>query len=642
MNDELVKKLAQQLTDYRQQYYLGRPVISDVQYDALEEQLRTLDPQNPALLAVGAPLTLATKKEPHEIPMLSLAKTYLFTELESWRDKKPVMGAWKIDGNSLSLVYQRGQLVMAKTRGDGHLGEIVTEKIRWVSSIPRQLPLANKLEIRGELYCTETSFLQLAEEMVRRGLDRPSSPRNVVAGILGRKEHNDLATYFAFFAFDLLVLEAETSLPELGVQTEVEKMKELARLGFALPGARLCSSEAEIEVFLQETQKQMQSGDVGIDGAVFTYNDLMEHTRLGMTAHHPRYRLSFKWQGATAHAEIWAIEWDTSRLGSVTPVAVIEPVELSGAKIQNVTLHNAAFVRQYQLKPGDRIEIVRSGEVIPKFLSVIEPATGQIQIPTQCPSCGADLVDDGVRLICQNSKQCPAQKLRSILNWVQTVGIDDLSEKRLQQMLDLGLIDDIPDLYRLDQAKMLQMPMFKEKMADKLLRHIEQSRRPPLPEFLAALGVAGTGKTSWQSLLKAFPSLEAIQKASPEEIARQKGFAEKSAESIVSSLALKQELIASLLAVGVVPQTPRPAQSKEGPLAGLTFVITGSLSRPRKEIEDLIQQAGGAVSASVSKQTKALICEAQDSQSSKALKARDLGVEVWSEELLMEALSTDP
>ncbi len=634
-----MKKLAQDITKYREQYYLGRPAISDVEYDALEEQLRGLDPEHPALLAVGGPGTKNSKKEAHQIPMLSLAKTYLMSELESWRAKRPVMAAWKIDGNSLSLVYQQGRLVMAKTRGDGRYGEVVTEKTRWVDTVPRQLERLSRLEVRGELYCTETSFLQLAEEMVRRGLDRPSSPRNVVAGILGRNEHSDLAKYFSFFAFDLLVLDADVSLLAAGMHTEVEKMNELRRLGFVLPQPQLCETDTEIEAFLIETQKQIQSGDIGIDGAVFTLNDIEEHTRLGMTAHHPRYRMSFKWQGATAHAEIWSIEWDTSRLGSVTPVAVIEPVELSGAKIQNVTLHNAAFVRQYQLKAGDRIEIVRSGEVIPKFLSVIEPSSGQIHIPTQCPSCGHELMDDGVRLICQNRLECPAQKLRSILNWVQTVGIDDLSEKRLQQMIELGLIEDIPDLYRLTQAKLLKMPMFKEKMADKLLRHIEQSRRPALADFLAALGVAGTGKTSWESLLKAFPNLEAIQKATPEEIAQQKGFAEKSAESIASSLALKQELIAALLAVGVEPQAPLTASLGNGPLSLCTFVITGTLSRPRKEIEDLIKDGGGSISSAVSKQTRALICESEESQSSKAKKARELGVEVWSEELLMEALS---
>jgi len=630
---------------YKSAYYAGRPEVSDVAYDRLEEELRVLDPGHPALEFVGTAGARDVRGEPslpriaHRTPMLSLEKTYSTEDLRRWTEKHPVMGTIKVDGNSLSLVYSRGKLVQAKTRGDGRLGEDVLGKARWVGSIPRELPRGivgtdDEIEVRGELFCTETNFLQLADAMVALGLERPTSPRNIVAGLLGRKVHFDLARWFDFFAFDLLGAN--------DLATETETFRVLGGLGFALPHHRLLKTWPEIEGFLEEVRSMMDVGEIGLDGAVFTYEARSLHRELGATAHHPRYKMSFKWAGETAESVIQKITWATSRLGFVTPVAVIEPVRLSGAQITNITLHNAAHVRAYNLKVGDRIELVRSGEVIPKFLRVVTGAAGVFVWPKQCPECGTELVLQEVKLQCPNSGSCPAQISGGILNWIRCVGIEDLSEKRLDALMAAGFVRSIPDLYRVTPEQLMKLPAVREKMAAKLVANIEATRELDLPVFLNGLGIEGAGQTSWEAITATAASLAAVRRLSEADIVAIDGFAEKSADQIVTGLKAKSKLIDDLLAVGLRVRAVDPARNvaaKDGPLAGKQIVITGILSRPRAEVEAGIKASGGSVGSAVSKNTFAVVTDDPSSGSSKMKKARDLGVQVWSEDDLNKMMS---
>jgi DNA ligase (NAD+) len=323
-------------------------------------------------------------------------------------------------------------------------------------------------------------------------------------------------------------------------------------------------------------------------------------------------------------------------LGIVTPVAVIDPVELSGATITNITLHNAAHVKAYNLKAGDTIELVRSGEVIPKFLSVVTSASGKSRLPTECPSCKADLISDDVRIKCVNHAACPAQQSGAILNWIKAVGIDDLSDKRLQVMMDMGLVESIPDLYTLKVEELLKLPSTKEKMAQKLYDNIQKTKDIPLAMFLNGLGIEGTGQTTWEKLIEVFPSLESILETKVDDLVAIDGFAEKSSEQIVKGLQRSKMLIKKLLSVGVTPALPKV--NKSGPLAGMILVITGALTRPRKDVEDMIKAAGGRTGSSVSKTTSVLVTNETDSNSSKMLKAKSLGVEIWSEAKLYQSI----
>lgn len=629
---ERIGSLAQHLMRHKKLYYAGNPEISDIAYDQLEDELRSLAPQHPVLSYVGSEVVQRAQKVPHASPMLSLQKTYLESELKSWMGTHPVVGTWKVDGNSLSVVYQGGQISLAKTRGNGRIGEDVTNKALWVPDLVPQLGKPYNCEIRGELFCSEHHFAELVDEMLSRGLERPSNPRNIVAGLLGRRSHVDLARYFNFLAFDVI-----SDDPALQFNTEMGKFSWLENLGFSLPHPKLLGHPKDLNRYLDEVKTVMAAGDIGLDGAVFSFDDVHLHQELGSTSHHPRYKISFKWQGQTAIAKIEAISWATSRLGVVTPVAVIEPVTLSGAQIKNITLHNAEHVMAYNLKAGDQIEIVRSGEVIPKFLEVKVSAPGQYQWPSQCPSCQGPLEFDGVRLKCLQQENCGAQQMGFVLNWIRCGNIDDLSEKRLTSMMELGLVEHVADLYELTLEDLLLLPLTKEKMAQKLLSNIQASKKLPLASFLNGLGIEGAGQTSWEKILEFIPTLSKLRKASVASIMAIDGFAEKSAQQIVRGLQEKSATIDALLAVGVKP-TPPKAPDISGPIAGKSLVITGTLSRPRGDIEAAIKNAGGKTSSSVSKNTYALITNDQDSGSSKMKKAQALGIQIWDEAKLFRIL----
>jgi DNA ligase (NAD+) len=641
-----ISQLAAELISHRGHYYQGSPLISDEEYDRLEDELRALAPQHPLLQVVGSELPASsTPKIAHGIPMLSLAKTYSRDELLSWSRGQPLVGTLKIDGVSLSLLYREGKLITAKTRGNGLWGEEVTAKAQWISDcVPtlagraganaREQKIFAACEVRGELYCSQAQFAELLQAMVALGLPAATSPRNIVAGILGRKQHQQLAAYFSFYAFDLL---APVDGPALPFTREEEKFAFLARCGFHLPLWERLQTAGEVEKFLQVVQEKIAEGDLGIDGAVFILNDLEVQTQQGATSHHPRYKMAFKWQGDTAETTIKALHWNTSRYGVVTPVAVVEPVVLSGATISNVSLHNAAYVKNFALCPGDRIKIVRSGEVIPKFLEKLAAGSATVQVPRSCPSCGAALIFDQVRLLCGNELSCPAQQMGRILNWIVAAGIDDLSEKRLAELMAAGLVQRSADLYRLSREELLSLPLTKDKMATKLLANIAKSTQLSLAAFLQGLGIKGVGRRGWEDLLAHYPQLAEIQALTREQICQIHGFAAKTAEQIVQGLAAQRETIAELLAAGVRPQEIA-AKKQDLPWSGKTFAITGTFSLGRKELSEKISALGGKVSSQVSQHTYALIIADAASTSEKAKTARNLGVALWNEDQLMDQL----
>lgn len=641
-NHSQIEKLVELILLHRNKYYAGSPLISDFEYDALEDQLKTLAPNHPVLNAVGSNVFGDNAKVAHNPPMLSLAKTYSFDEMQSWAKDRELVGTMKIDGVALSLVYENNRLVLAKTRGNGLIGEDVTAKVAWVKNCPHHLRKNSSphVEIRGELFCSDSQFALLFEEMQKLGLETPSTPRNIVAGVLGRKQYFELARFFQFTPFDV-ILAAHTEVAKNNqahsIQTELDKFTWLESQAFICPQVKLIKTHEETISYIESIKSSLDELDVNIDGIVFTYNDLSLHS-LGSTAHHPRYKMSFKWQGQTAEAKIHTFKWMTSRLGIVTPVAVIDPIYLSGAQITNVTLHNASFVKLFNLKHGDTIKIIRSGEVIPKFLEVIKEAEGHYKFPTHCPSCQAQLIYDNVRLLCPNSNECPAQQLGNVLNWIAAAGIDDLSFKRLQAMFELGLVKHMSDLYKLTVEDLVKLPLTKEKMAKKLFENIQKSKTLSLANFLCGLGINGMGKTSWNEILEVFPSLEKVQAATSEEIMQIHGFAEKTAIQIVKGLQEKKHDITKLLKVGVEIQEHQKKKSDGGALKDKIFVITGSLSRPRELLQKDIEDAGAKVTSAVSSKVTAVITDDPNSSSSKAKKARDLKIPFWTEEQVMAAI----
>ena len=622
-----IKELEELILHHKIIYYHGKPEISDAKYDQLEDKLKKLDPENKVLKVVGS-TDLSKGKVKHERKMLSLEKTYEEKGLKSWMKDREVVSTFKLDGVACSLIYEKGTLTLAKTRGDGIHGENITPKILWIPNVPNKLDNQEKLEIRGEVYCTEADFFHLSNEMVSMGLDKPTSQRNIVAGLMGRKENLELCRFLEFQAFDYLV----DGRP---LKTEMEKFTLLKKFGLQIAEVELHKDFSSVKAAIKRAENFMSTGEYQIDGLVFSFNDLDLHDRLGHTAHHPRYKIAFKFQGEAAITKIKDISWSISRNGYLTPVANVEPVELSGAKISRVTLHNYGMVAQHDLKTGDQIEIVRSGEVIPKFLEVKKASKNKLEIPTKCPSCNAKTVIDDIRLLCSN-QDCPGRNKESILNFIQKIGIDDLSSKRLDELLGAGLVKKIPDLYRLKKEQLTKLDKVKDKLASKLINTIDESKKVDLTTFLSSLGITGGAYNKCEKVVsQGHNTIAKVKKLTVDKLMEIESFAEKSSMDFLSSLTAKFPLIDELTSLGF--KFSKVAKENTS-LSGKKICITGSLTEKRSIIEGRIREAGGIVVSSVSSGTDYLLTNDTNSNSSKFVKAQKLNISIVSEKKLASLL----
>lgn len=621
-----IQDLEKKILYYKALYYQGRPEINDIEYDKLEEELRKLSPESHVLKVVGSVAT-GLDKVKHDKKMLSLDKTYVIDDLISWKGDHAIVSMFKIDGISCSILYEDGKFTLAKTRGDGSFGENITSKVQWISNVPQIISSKGRVEIRGELFCTEEDFLNLSNEMVSAGLEKPTSQRNIVAGLMGRKDHLELCRYIKFKAFDIIRED------EFEVRTEMDKYHLLKKEKFDVLNIELHKDAKAVEKVIEEAREFMAEGEYQIDGLVFAYNDLALHSALGETAHHPRYKMAFKFQGESKTTIIEDIEWSVSRNGILTPVGIVKPVELSGAMISRVTLHNYGMVKQFELKKGDEIEIIRSGEVIPKFLSVVKASENKFERPCHCPSCGSEVFEVDIRLLCKN-EECPAVVLESILNFVQKIGIDDISAKRLEEMINNKIIKNIPDLYRATEDDFLKLDKVKEKLATKFVTSIEKSKKVDLVKFLSALGISGGAINKCERVVNfGFNSIDKILGLTVEQLVMIDGFAEKSATDFIQSLQCKKELILELNKIGFNPSF-EIVSAEDTVLKGQVFVITGTLSEKRSDIEKRIKLNGGKTASAVSSHTNFLVCNDKNSSSSKTKKAKELNIPIISEEEL--------
>lgn len=621
-----ITTLEKEIIKHKALYYQGRPEISDAEFDKLEIELKNLDPNNPTLNVVGT-VSSASDKIKHDKKMLSLEKTYNQQDLVSWMGKEEVLSTMKLDGISCSLLYQDGELLLSKTRGDGSFGENITKKVMWISNVPKSITSKEKVEIRGELFCDEISFLKLSQEMQSLELEKPSSQRNIVAGLMGRKDNLELCRHLKFMAFDYISDEK--------LKREEEKFKILNENNFLTPEYEVHKSEKSILEVIERAREFMVHGDFQIDGVVFTYNNLSLQDELGETSHHPRYKIAFKFQGESKITTLKEILWAVSRNGILTPVGEVEPIELSGAMISRVTLHNYGVVAANNLKKGDEIEIIRSGEVIPKFLSVVKSSENTFKIPSACPSCESKTEIIDIRLFCTNTA-CSGKNKEIILNFIQKIGIDDLSGKRLEDLINAKLVKTIPDLYRLNQEELLKIEKIKDKLSNKLIESIQKSKNTELITFLASLGISGGAYSKCEKVVRAgYDNMEKILALTVDELVRVESFAEKSASEFVNSIQEKKAMILELIKLGF---TFKVEETRSTKISGKKICITGALSEKRPVVEDKIREGGGIVVSSVSKNTDILVTNETDPSSSKFKKAQELKIQIISEEELFHLL----
>ena len=658
---EQAKQRAEELRaqiEYHNRLYYDQdaPELEDFQYDALTRELRELEAAYPELAVpdsptqrVGGTASGRFAKVTHAVKMESLLDAFSYDELRDFDRRVREAGVEpeyvveiKIDGLSCSLEYENGQLVRASTRGDGMVGEDVTENVRAIRSIPKTLRGENPpayLEVRGEVYMPHDAFRKLCEEQELQGAAPFKNPRNAAAGSLRQKDPKVTGRRgLGIFIFNV---QQARGVELTSHAASLDYLKELG-----LPVSPRCHKvggdiEAAIAEIAEIGQGRAALG-FDMDGAVIKVDSLAQRRQLGSTAKFPRWAIAFKYPPEVKETRLLDIEINVGRTGVLTPTASFEPVLLAGTTVSRATLHNGEIIQQLGLCIGDTIQVRKAGEIIPEVIGVVRHAEGAApyRMPAVCPSCGAPAVhlDGEVALRCVNP-ECPAQALRNLIHFASrdAMDIDGLGVAVCTQLVERGLAGTAADLYTLTREQLLTLDKFKEKKADNLLGAIERSKRNNLDRLVFALGIHNIGDKAAAQLAEHFGSMEALRAADVEEICAINGFGELMAQSVVEFFAREgtADLLRRLAEQEVNMQWQGEARTDR--LAGLTLVVTGTLpTLSRKEAEALIVKNGGKAAGSVSKKTAYLV--AGEAAGSKLTKAQALGIPVLDEAAFLALL----
>jgi len=643
-----IEQLREQIREHEHRYYvLDQPVVSDYEFDQLLRELQRLEQENPSLITADSP-TQRVGGEPakefptHQFsrPMLSLENAYSEEELHDWgrrvvqlaeTDAVDYVVELKIDGLSVALIYENGLLTKGVTRGDGRTGEVVTGNVRTIRSIPLRLSEDVSVEIRGEIFLGLKAFRQLNDEREQAGEPRFANPRNSAAGSLRQLDPSMAAKRpLAFYGY--LILPTRPS--------QSENLKWITDLGLKVnPHRKLCHSLQEVIDFCRHWEEHRDDLDYEIDGVVVKVNSIELQERLGSTSKSPRWAIAVKFKARQATTKLLDIRVQVGRTGALTPVAVLEPVQLGGTTIRNATLHNEDEIERLGVQINDRVLLERGGDVIPKIMSVVEQAADRrpFEMPSQCPVCGSEVYrEEGEAVRRCLSQTCPAKLKESLLHWAsrKAMKIDGLGERLVDQLVEKDLVRDVSGLYSLTQEQLEALERMGTKSAANLLKEIEASRSLEFWRLLFGLGIRHVGERTAQILAKHFRSIERLEKASQEELEQVHEVGPKLAESIFKFLKQPEnrELIKRLrdARLPMKSETVEDEQPEQI-FAGKTFVLTGTLDgMTRDEATALIEQRGGRVSSSVSKKTSFVL--AGRDAGSKLEKARDLGVQILDEQ----------
>ncbi len=649
-----VAQLTEELNYHNDRYYNhDDPVISDYEYDALLRDLENLEADFPQLLSPSSPTqrvggSRGEKFSPvtHTVPMESLHDSFSHDEIRDF-DRKvreviphPVYVVEpKFDGLSVSCEYRNGVFVRGSTRGDGTVGEDVTENLMTIKSLPKRLADAPAfLEVRGEVYMSVATFERIVSEQENNGEKPFKNPRNAAAGSLRQKDARITARRnLDIFVFNIQAVEG------MSFTTHTQTLDYLTELGF--PTAYYHSFDNIDEVLGEIERIDAHRGDLpcDIDGAVVKVNNLSDRITLGSTAKFPRWAEAYKYPPEEKETELLDIEINVGRTGALTPVGVFKPILLAGTTVSRATLHNEDFIRERDIHIGDTVLVRKAGEIIPEVLSVSKHAEHgeEFRFPAFCPSCGSKIIrEEGEAAARCTNTDCPAQLLRHLIHFVSrdAMDIDGLGPAVLEQLLSVGMIKSFSDLYRLEAEPLSQLDRMGMKSAQNLIDAIEKSKHAEIYRLVYALGIRHIGEKAAKLLCEHFLSVENLFTATVDEICEIDGYGTIMAEAVADyfSLDATRALIDELKALGV-EMKPLEKQEKEGVFLGKTFVLTGTLpTMSRKEASALIEQNGGKTSSSVSKKTDYVL--AGEDAGSKLTKAQSLGVTVISEEELLSML----
>lgn len=644
-------------------YVLNDPEISDAEYDALMRELRRLEEQYPQFITpdsptqrVGAEPAEEFAKVEHPRPMLSLQDAFNDEELWAWYRRicrmlpqgyKPEDLEFtvepKIDGLTVVLTYEDGVYVRGATRGDGFVGEDVTANLKTIRSVPLRIPVVpdgkppKRLVVRGEAYMPIDAFEEFNRRQAEQGLKTFANPRNAAAGSI-RQLDPRITAQRPLDIFTYAVVEIEGGRE---IRTQWEALQYLKSLGFPVnPESRLIKRFEDVLSYCKEWMKKRDTLNYEVDGMVVKINDLALQEALGVVGNAPRGAIAYKFPGREATTRLLDIVVNVGRTGVLNPVAILEPVQVGGVTVKQATLHNEDYIREKDIRIGDTVVVRRAGEVIPQVLGPVkELRTGQERIfrmPGRCPVCGEPVVrpEGEVAYYCVNAA-CPAQLIRRVEYWASKAAMDieGLGSKIAEQLVREGLVKDVADLYYLKLEDLLALEGFAEKKARNLLEAIEASRQQPFWRVLTGLGIRYVGGIVAQILAGHFGSMDRLMAATEEELEQIEGIGPRIAHSVVDffSRPRNRELVEKLRKAGVRMAEEVEEAERPQPLAGLTFVITGTLSVPREEFAALIERYGGRVAGSVSRKTSYLVV-GESPGATKYNRARELGVPMISEE----------
>ncbi|MBC7318611.1 NAD-dependent DNA ligase LigA [Candidatus Bipolaricaulota bacterium] len=652
---ERVEKLREEIRRYDYYYYvLNQPLISDAEYDRLFRELLELEQKYPELVTpdsptqrVGAPPAEEFAPVEHAIPMLSLNNCFNDEELEEWDDRvRRLLGGEaveyvcepKLDGLSVELVYVDGVFTVGSTRGDGRVGEDVTRNLRTIKQVPLRLfPIDGQvprlLEARGEVYMEKEAFRRLNEERERRGEPLFANPRNAAAGSLRQLDPNVTASRpLKIFFYAMGRAEG------IEIRSQVELLTTFPKLGLPVnPLWKLCKTLDEVKAFYRELLAMRHELPYETDGMVVKVNDFAQREILGEVSRAPRWAVAYKFPAEEATTRVLDIIVQVGRTGVLTPVAILEPVEVSGATVSRATLHNEDEIRRKDIRIGDWVIVRRAGEVIPEVVkSIPERRTGEekeFKMPERCPSCGGPVVrpPGEVAYRCENLS-CPARIKESIRHFAsrRAMDIEGLGEKLVDKLVETGLVRKLSDIYRLKKEDLVNLERMGEKSAQNLLDQIERSKNAGLARLIFALGIRYVGEHLAEVLAEHYPSLEALSNATYEELIRIPEVGPRIAQSIVDFFKNEEnrKLIQELKELGVKTEAEKP---KEGPLSGKTFVFTGALSAfTREEARRIVESLGGRVASGVSRKVDYVVVGADPGE--KLRKAQELGITIINEE----------
>ena len=645
--NERMNELVALLNRYATEYYTSdNPSVSDSEYDRLYRELVELEAAYPDQVLAGSPthrvggkVLDGFEKYSHQYPLYSLQDAFSREELEAFdaRVRKELVHPTyicelKIDGLSISLTYEKGILVVGATRGDGSVGENITENLKRVKDIPLTLPEELDITVRGECYMPRASFDQVNQARQENGEPEFANPRNAAAGTLRQLDtavvaKRNLATF--------LYQEASPSTRD----SQEKVLKHLEQLGFVVnPKRILTKSIDEIWDFIQEVGQERDNLPYDIDGVVIKVNDLAGQEELGFTVKAPKWAVAYKFPAEEKEAQLLSVDWTVGRTGVVTPTANLTPVQLAGTTVSRATLHNVDYIAEKDIRKDDTVIVYKAGDIIPAVLRVVESkrlSEEKLDIPTNCPSCDSHLLhfEDEVALRCINPR-CPAQIMEGLIHFASrdAMNITGLGPSIVEKLFAANLVKDVADIYRLKEDDFLLLEGVKEKSASKLYQAIQASKEKSAEKLLFGLGIRHVGSKASQLLLQHFHSIENLAQADPEEVASIESLGGVIAQSLQTYFATEGSkiLLDELKEAGVNLDYKGQTVVADAALSGLTVVLTGKLERlKRSEAKSKLESLGAKVTGSVSKKTDLVVAGAD--AGSKLQKAQELGIEVRDE-----------